>query len=264
MTMSTATPRRSSSGTSVAALPTTPTESARRCALAASASATRLIQRGGDLVQVAVLHPAGKPGRVDVDDQADAAVHGHGQRLRSAHAAAARGQGERAGQGARVRRAVELGGDRGERLVGALQDALGSDVDPGSGGHLPVHGQARAPPAGGTPARWPSRRPGWSWRCSTRGAHSWVRNTPTGRPDWTSMVSSSPSVRQGADQGVEGRPVARRLAGAAVDDQVLRALGHVGVEVVHEHAQRGLLRPCLRGECGSSGGADCIHHVGTA
>jgi hypothetical protein len=29
---------------------------------------------------------------------------------------------------------------------------------------------------------------------STRGAHSWVRITPTGRPDWTSIVSSSLSV----------------------------------------------------------------------
>ena len=26
---------------------------------------------------------------------------------------------------------------------------------------------------------------------STRGAHSWVRITPTGLPDWTSSVSSS-------------------------------------------------------------------------
>ena len=29
---------------------------------------------------------------------------------------------------------------------------------------------------------------------STRGAHSWVRITPTGLPDCTSIVSSSPSV----------------------------------------------------------------------
>jgi hypothetical protein len=28
---------------------------------------------------------------------------------------------------------------------------------------------------------------------STRGAHSWVRMTPTGLPDWTSIVSSSRS-----------------------------------------------------------------------
>jgi hypothetical protein len=29
---------------------------------------------------------------------------------------------------------------------------------------------------------------------STRGAHSWVRKTATGRPLWTSIVSSSPRV----------------------------------------------------------------------
>ena len=29
---------------------------------------------------------------------------------------------------------------------------------------------------------------------STRGAHSWVRNTPTGLPDCTSSVSSASSV----------------------------------------------------------------------
>lgn len=31
---------------------------------------------------------------------------------------------------------------------------------------------------------------------STRGAHSWVRITPTSRPDWTSIVSSCLSVRR--------------------------------------------------------------------
>ncbi len=30
---------------------------------------------------------------------------------------------------------------------------------------------------------------------STRGASSWVRNTPTARPDWINSVSSSPSRR---------------------------------------------------------------------
>ena len=30
---------------------------------------------------------------------------------------------------------------------------------------------------------------------STRGAHSWVRNTPTGLPDWTSSVSSDSRSR---------------------------------------------------------------------
>ena len=33
---------------------------------------------------------------------------------------------------------------------------------------------------------------------STRGAHSWVRNTPTGLPDWTSRVSSPSRSRSEA------------------------------------------------------------------
>ncbi len=44
-----------------------------------------------------------------------------------------------------ARRAAEpLLGDGGERLVRALDDALGADVDPRAGGHLAVHGEARA------------------------------------------------------------------------------------------------------------------------
>ena len=66
---------------------------------------------------------------------AHAVVHRHGQRLRAAHAAEPGGERDRAGE-----RAVErLRGDGAERLVGALQDALGADVDPRAGGHLAVH-----------------------------------------------------------------------------------------------------------------------------
>src|SRR5690625_5898985 len=61
-----------------------------------------------------------------------AAVEGDRQRLRPAHAAAAPGQGQGAAQSA----AEPLLGHCGERLIGALQDALGTDVDPGPGGHL--------------------------------------------------------------------------------------------------------------------------------
>jgi len=48
---------------------------------------------------------------------------------------------------------------------------------------------------------------------STRGAKLWVRNTPTGLPDWTSRVSSSPSrrrvatIRSKAAQSRAARPV---------------------------------------------------------
>ena len=49
------------------------------------------------------------------------------------------------------------------------------------------------------------------------------------------------------DDGVEGIP-ARRAAGATVDDEVVRVLGDLGIEVVHEHPERGFLLPTLAGD----------------
>src|SRR5438477_4472734 len=55
---------------------------------------------------------------------------------------------------------------------------------------------------------------------------------------------------------MERRPVAGGLARAAVDDQVFRALGDLRVEVVAEHAQRGLLLPAASAQLGAARGAD--------
>src|SRR6185436_1031142 len=63
-------------------------------------------------------------------------------------------------------------------------------------------------------------------------------------------------LAQAAHQRVEALPVARRLPDAAVDDQVLRPLRHLGIEVVHEHAEGGLLRPGLAGDLGAARRAD--------
>ena len=93
---------------------------------------------GGDLVEVAVVDAALQHVLVDVDHERDPVVHRHRQRLRAAHAAGARRDGERAGE-----RATEpLAGDLGEALVRALEDSLRADVDPRSGGHLAVHREA--------------------------------------------------------------------------------------------------------------------------
>lgn len=56
----------------------------------------RRVKVGGVFVKVSVFHAAGKARLIDVDDEHDAAVHGHGQRLRAAHAPCAAGEGERA------------------------------------------------------------------------------------------------------------------------------------------------------------------------
>ena len=82
----------------------------------------------------------------------------------------------------------------------------------------------------------------------TRGAHSCVRSTPTGLPDWTRSVSSSARPPQLADDRVEGLPRAGGLAGAAVDHQLVRLLGDLGIEVVHQHPERGFLAPAAAAE----------------
>ena len=66
----------------------------------------RLVEVGRVLVEVAVLDPAREARLVDVDDEHRAAVHGDGERLRAAHAAASAGEGQRAGERRRDRASV--------------------------------------------------------------------------------------------------------------------------------------------------------------
>ena len=189
---------------------------------------------------------------VDLDAERDAAVHRDRQRLRAAHAAEARGERDRAGE----RAAEAPAGDLGEALVGALHDPLAADVDPRAGGHLAVHRQPqRLEPAELVPVR-PVRRPGSSWRSGraapTRGCGTRRPACPTG-PAASRRRPASRSVR---DDRVEGVPGARRPPGAAVDDEVVGPLGDLGVEVVHQHPQRRLLRPAAAGDLGAARRAD--------
>ncbi len=192
-----------------------------------------------------MLDPAGDPGRVAVDADRHAAVHGDGQRLGAAHAAEAGGEGD----GAFQRPVEALVGDGGEGLVGALEDALGADVDPGPGGHLPVHGEPEALQAAELlPVGPVADQVGVGDQHPRRPL---VRLHDADRPaglDQHGLVLLE--ALQRAHHGVEGAPVARGLAGAAVDDQLRGVLGHLGVEVVHEHPQGGLLLPPLRGQPG--------------
>src|SRR6185369_7669104 len=54
-------------------------------------------------------------------------------------------------------------------------------------------------------------------------------------------------------------------AGAAVDDEVVRPLRDLRVEVVHQHPQHGLLRPALAAELQPARRADraCAPHAST-
>ena len=170
----------------------------------------------------------------------------------AAHAAEAR----RDDEPARETAAEVPPGTGGERLVGSLQDALRADVNPAAGRHLAEHRQAhRFEPAKLLPGR-PLAAPASCWRSARAGPCSCVRTTPTGLPDWTSSVSSLSSLRSVGDDGVERLPGARRLAGAAVDDEVVGIFGDLGIEVVHQHAQGRFLDPALAGAFGAARGVE--------
>ena len=242
---------------SSAALPSTPIDSGRRSSRAATASSHGVLEGVGLDVEVAVVDPALDPALVALDADRDAVVHGHGERLRAAHAAEAGGHGDGPGEGA----AEALVGDRRERLEGALQDALGADVDPRARGHLAVHGQPEVlEPAELLPVGPVADQVGVRDQHPRRplvGAHHADRLA--GLHEHGLVVRER---GEGADEGVVRLPVARRLAGAAVDDEVLGPLGVLGVEVVHQHPQRRLGLPRRRGQLGAVGGVDGQAGVG--
>ena len=56
----------------------------------------------------------------------------------------------------------------------------------------------------------------------------------------------------------EGQSRAAR-AGAAVDDQLVRLLGDLRIEIVVQHAQGGFLVPALAGDLAAAGRPDGAH-----
>ena len=74
---------------------------------------------------------------------------------------------------------------------------------------------------------------------STRGAWSGLE-MPTGLPDDQQRFVVR-EVFSDATMASNALPVARRLAGAAVDDQIVRTFGNVGIQIVQQHPQRGFL-----------------------
>ena len=165
------------------------------------------------------------------------------QRLRAAHAAQAGGEDPAAGHAA----AEVLAAGLGEGLVGALHDALGADVDPRAGRHLAVHEQALA-------VELVEVLPGGPLRHQVRVGQQHARRVGMGleHADRLARLDQQRLVvvqfLQALEDAVEAGPVARGAADAAVDHQLLGALGHLGVEVVLQHAVGRLGQPGLAGE----------------
>uniref|UniRef100_A0A0N4ZGP7 LigA n=1 Tax=Parastrongyloides trichosuri TaxID=131310 RepID=A0A0N4ZGP7_PARTI len=192
-----------------------------------------LVQRFGHDVDVAGAQAELDAAALALDGDAGGAGHGRGQRLGAAHAAQARRQNPLAGPVAVIVLATRLH----EGLIGALNDALGADVDPRSGGHLAVHGQAlliefvEVVPVG--PVRHQVGVGDQHARRVDMGAEHADR---LARLDHQRLVGFQ--FLELVDDGVERLPVAGRLADAAIDHQLMRALGDIRVQIVHQHAHR--------------------------
>ncbi len=213
--------------------------------------AERLGRILGQPVHVPDLEAAPRPCLVDLDDDRDAVIHRHGQRLGATHPTQTGGQGHGAAQAATE---VLAGGFR-ECLVRPLEDPLGPDIDPRAGGHLAVHHQAVALElAEDVPGRpladqvgvgdEHARRPGMRPHDTDRLA----------RLDEQRLVALEPAKLP--DDGVEGGPGASRSARPAVDDEVVGILSDLRIEVVHEHPERRFLLPAAAGQLGPAGSAD--------
>ena len=180
----------------------------------------RLVQVRRPPVEIAGLEPLLDPALLAFDRQAMRARHHRRQRLGAAHPAEARGQDPAALEVAAIMLAAHLG----EGLVGALDDALGADVDPRAGRHLAVHHQPLA-------IELVEMLPGRPFRHQVGIGDQHPRRVRMGAedPDRLARLDEQGLVvlepLQSLDDPVEARPVPRRPADAAVDDQLLRRLG---------------------------------------
>ncbi len=207
-----------------------------------------LVKIRGRFVEIVRRQPARDAVRIHFDDESGRPVHRRRQRLRAAHPAQPRGQDPFVGELASIVLAPRLG----ESFVGALHDALAADVDPRAGGHLAVHRQAAIfeipEDVPGRPGRHQEGVGNEHARCAAVGAEH-ANGLP--RLNQQRLVRLERAKR--VDDRVERLPVARGLSRSAVDDQIFGTLGNVGIQIVHQHAQRGFLRPALARKCRATG-----------
>ena len=134
-----------------------------------------------------------------------------------------------------------------KRLVRALDDALRSDVDPRAGGHLAVHDEAQLLQfVELLPVRPVANQVGVADEHARRIVVRTKNRDRLARLHQQRLVVLEQA--KGVHDGVVALPVASGAAGSAIHDEVLGTLGDFLVEVVHQHAHGGFLRPSFAGE----------------
>ncbi len=204
------------------------------------------IQRVGALVEIFRAQAEVDAGWIALDGEATGARENGRERLCAAHPAEAAGQDPFAAQVA----VVVLATGFGERFIGALDDALGANVDPRTGCHLAIHHETLAIELIEMVPIGPVRYEVGVGNQNARGIGVGAEHA-----DGFSRLHEQGVVviqrSEFGDDAVKVVPGARRAPDAAVDNQFVRAFGDVGVQVVHEHAHRRFGQPALGRDVGS-------------
>ena len=177
------------------------------------------------------------------DRQQRGAGHRRRERLRAAHAAEPGGEDP----ACRADRRRSAGGPFRRRSRRCPARCPGCRYRSTS---RPSSGRTSSAPcdrARGSAPRSPNAARGWSWR-SARAARR--RGCGTRRPACRTGPAASDRPRGASASRRCGRslPVARGPADAAIDDELVRPLGDVGIEIVHQHAQRRFGQPAFGAE----------------
>ncbi|VFS31354.1 Uncharacterised protein [Yokenella regensburgei] len=144
-----------------------------------------------------------------------------------------------------------------EGFVGALHDALATDVDPAARGHLAVHGEALSIKL----VEVLPGRPVWNEvgignqhaRCVAVGFKYAHRLAGLHQQRFILF-----KLRQRVDDSVIAFPVACRTTDAAVNNQLIRVFRYVRVQIVHQHAQRRFGQPAFGSQLCAARGADLL------
>src|SRR5215467_12069918 len=150
----------------------------------------------------------------------------------------------------------------GECLKRALDDALTSYVDPGPGGHLAVHCQAKTfQPVELVPVGPVADQIGVCNQNSGRVFVSAKDAYGFARLNKQSLAVFE--ITERLDDGMKRRPIASSSAGSSIYDQIFGFLRDVRIQVVHQHAEGGLLMPPLATEISASRASDVGHCAGS-
>ena len=187
-------------------------------------NAQGFVEGGDHHVAIAGLDAALDALRVHIDAEECCTVHGRSERLGSPHAAHATSDDKFAGKSA----AKVLLRSGGESFIGALQNSLGADVNPTARGHLSIHHQTGAIKL---IELFPVVPVADKVGIAEENARCVLVRTKNG-DRFAGLYQEGLITFQGAegfDDSVEAIPVAGGLSCAAIDDQVLRLFGHIGI-----------------------------------